>query len=378
MKKIIAIMLMMVLLFTACGDKEIAKTDEELRAEVAAEMEAEAKLKEELKEELKKEIEEELRKEAVEEVVEEVKKADAYYIEDLKLGQSIAGCTVKDIEYIPENSAFLLMKGEKTLKGTIIFDEMYDAYSFVSEDKIFDKALIIDGVEVYGVTSFATTTFNQDALEWLELSAYTFLEENKKLPVEITMNHYSVSTKYESSANENIHITKMIPTEITSDDATTPVLEGALTQFDNESIMSNYESVYLDFSKYHLVILPSQPTGNAYKLKSRNVVIHEDTTEDNSTKFAIMGKVMNLKLTYDANALDERDKEIIVNVDGPIEDEIISIYAKWPTDTSSILVEGNYMYQSAIENFQFSIDSVRDPEAYEILIFEAKENNSPY
>ena len=108
MKKIIAIMLMMVLLFTACGDKEIAKTDEELRAEVAAEMEAEAKLKEELKEELKKEIEEELRKEAVEEVVEEVKKADAYYIEDLKLGQSIAGCTVKDIEYIRNKEKSIL------------------------------------------------------------------------------------------------------------------------------------------------------------------------------------------------------------------------------------------------------------------------------
>ncbi len=55
MKKVVGLILIAMLILTACGSKETLKTEEELKAEVKAEIEAEEKLKEELNAEIEKE-----------------------------------------------------------------------------------------------------------------------------------------------------------------------------------------------------------------------------------------------------------------------------------------------------------------------------------
>ena len=338
MKKIILIMVIIMFLLISCGTKETVKTNEDFRKEEGE--------------------------------IETAKTEELYYIDDLKIGQNIEGLTIEELEYIPNDTTFIKVAGERTLNGQLIYDAVLDEYSFLSEDRIFEKAFVFDDKKIHGVNSFSSAYFNKNALEWLELSAYTYLNEYGIIPLEVTIDEYTLSVKKGSGSNEGINITKMIPLEITY----APVLEDALTDFDNESIISNGESLYIDYSQYHLVIIPAQPTGNAYKLTNRDIIIQKEANTDYGHQFAIMGEVMNLTFTYDENGLDENDELIVVNIDGPIKDEIITVHATWPTDTSAILVEGNYIYQSSIESFQFSIDSVRDPEQYKVLTFEAVED----
>lgn len=390
MKRIVGLILIAMLILTACGSKETLKTEEELRAEIKAEMEAEAKLKEELRTEM--EEEEKSKKESSDEAAEEEqentnKRDDVYYQDDLVKGTKVSDkfTLTEDFHYNTDGCAMAYdysLECNDYVKATLIYEEEWDFYSIRIEEPIFDKNVIInspiapngeDEQEFLreGVTSpinFEKSTVAEDFLVFVKENKYHYLQGS------VYVKTFEVSEN-EVEGTWNLVVSDFTPNDSELDRIKQPVkLEGALDRFDNETLLNNYEDIYIDYPKYHLVVIPMQDSINADKLSKRTINV-TDTGNEYPLKFTVLGELSMLEITYIENGLDSDKEPTKMTIEGPFKDEIITLNTYLPNDFSSVKVSGNYIYLSGVDGFEFALNDMADPEAYEILTFEAQVDN---
>lgn len=372
MKKIFLASILGLFLLTACGIDEITKTEE-------------TKVESKLKEEIKKEA--------------EIIRDDVYYAKDLKKNSKVSEKfkLINDITYDTDGltkSYDISLECNDFVEGSFHFDTENQYFYFVPSEDIVDRLIVLDDKEsdktvdvsflkkgdIIGV-NLSDVILAEDFIVYLEYNDAHKLDG--KLYIK-TLRFFENEIEGGSDliGNEFVPTDKEIENVLgktIGNDENTDEIAGTLSRFGDEYITSEYKDFYVEYDKYHLVILPAQETiVNRFDLTKRDVIIHEDANREFGHEISILGEVSSLTLTYDSNNFDDVENEKVITIDGPIKDELITVYANWPTDTSSILVEGMYIYNSGIDGFSFSIDSVRDIEAYKILMFEKSENNTTY
>lgn len=141
-----------------------------------------------------------------------------------------------------------------------------------------------------------------------------------------------------------------------------PAKESTLSGFEPEMLYSNDEELYIDYSRYFLVVVPMQKTKNANKLSTRFIEV-TNTDKEFPLKFSVFGELESFEIEYYENSFDEPK---IINIDGPIKDEVVTINAYLPTDSSYVKVKGLYVYQSGKYEVSFTLDDMRDATSYTI------------
>ncbi len=145
---------------------------------------------------------------------------------------------------------------------------------------------------------------------------------------------------------------------------------GALSKYESEMLHSKEEEVYIDYSQYHLVVIPMQDSIHASNLSSRTIDV-TDTGNEFPLKFIVLGELDSLQITYYENPLDNSIEPITLQIEGPIKDEVVTVNAYLPTDFSYVEITADCIYMSGIESVTFTLDDMRDDTSYEIFTFDA-------
>ncbi|MCT4542521.1 MAG: hypothetical protein N4A63_03130 [Vallitalea sp.] len=300
---------------------------------------------------------------------------DKYEIEDLMSVVKLEDFVIKEVSYIKKNTYSLKLEGEISLKGNIQYDDMSEQYYFYSDDPFLDYPIRIED-DMKDISNYIEYAFfDKKWIEKLPKSARELLKEKGVLEITCTINKIEYSGQWGSGRGTSVEFTDI--EALPNNTSEKSELEKNLSRFTNETLFSVDEEKNIDYSKYHLVIIPQQESTNDNKLGSRSVKVTDSGTEFPS-RFAVLGEVMSLEFIYHENPLVEGSETQTVKLDKAIKDEVITVMSKMPYDQSYVEVKGLYMYQSAIEQFSFSLDSVRDNESYEILTFDAKASKGEY
>ncbi|MBN2898183.1 MAG: hypothetical protein JXO44_05335 [Clostridia bacterium] len=149
MKKLLCMITVIALMFTACGPKVPEKTEEELRAEIKAELEAEMKSEAEVVETTDASEEQvAAEEEADEPVVTENRRDDVYYAEDLKKGTKISDKFELTDNFYYETHGDVTtygyeLKATSSVDATLIYNPEYNFYFLRVDEAIFDKDILI-------------------------------------------------------------------------------------------------------------------------------------------------------------------------------------------------------------------------------------------
>jgi hypothetical protein len=299
---------------------------------------------------------------------------EKYDIEQLMGVGKLEEFVIKDVSYTKKNKFSLELEGKISLKGKIKFDAMYEEYCFYSDEAFLDYPIRVgDDMSINNYIKYAY--FNQKWIKELSESAQKSLKDKGVLKIACTINNIKVVGQWGSSCGTSVKFDNF---EVLSDSTSElSELEKNLSRFKNEMLFSVDEEKNIDYSKYHLVIIPQQESANDNKLENEIVQVTNSGNEI-SSRFAVLGEVMSLEFIYYENPLVKGSVTQKVKLDGPIKDEIITVMSKMPYDQSFVKVKGLYMYQSAIEEFEFSLDSARDYESYKILTFDAQAPRGEY
>ncbi|MCT4599117.1 MAG: hypothetical protein N4A50_14710 [Vallitalea sp.] len=293
-----------------------------------------------------------------------------YELEQLMGVEKLEEFKITEVSYIKRDRYSFELEGKISLKGEIVFDDFEgeESYIFSSDEAYLDYPIRIED-EMKDISNYIDYAyFDKKWIKELPQSAREALKEKKVLEVACTINKISSSGAWGSSRGTSVEFDNIeILSNTTSDNESE--LENNLSRFTNETLFSVDEEKNIDYSKHHLVIIPQQESANDNKLGNRTVQV-TDSGNEFPSRFAIIGEVMSLEFIYYENPLVEGSETKIVKLDEPIKDTIVTVMSKMPYDSSYVKVKGSYMYQSAIEEFSFSLDSMRDYESYEILTFE--------
>lgn len=370
MKKIICVVLILVLMLTACSSEEASKTEEELKAEILAELKAEANLNNDNESDNQSEEK-------------EVKRDDVFYPKDLLTGAKVSDKFTVDYfesgDMGSESLAYKL-KSNNFIEGALFYEN--DIYFVRFDEDLFDKNILVgnqsapDGEEEINLNESSIFTIDGNKL-LLPPEYITYILDGGIIQGEL----YVEEVTYES--NSMVDISSAIVTEVKMDDSELErlnkeinnLLEKSkpdvyLSGFEYEKLYSEDSPITIDYSRYSLVIVPMQESKNMDKLEPRIVNVSE---EDNyiGLNFSVFGTLYNVSLTHTKNALDDSEIPNEIFIADKIENECVFINADLPTDFSSVVITGSYQYQSGLEGISFSLDDMRDPESYPIYTVDA-------
>jgi len=406
MKKIIGLVLILILLLGGCAAKETPKTEDELKAEIRAEMEAEAKKEAENTDSSMDEIQvpsalidirdqtvlmdfiktlypnvenypemfvkyHDFTQDGIEDVV-------CYFDYRFEIAKPIfITVGAEGLQVVSNDLAFQYTQ-DVTFDETFIYytitgggsgiaDEVMEICVFDGE-KIVKTGAVLEikghsagqgfSVERVGETTFLKSDKDYSHFSHVERQTgsetyeirkeYTYVPEEYKFEiVEITSDQVSDDSV---SSNENIK------TEY----------DVSLVQFKNETLFSEDETFDIDYSKYSLVLIPSQVSVNSKGLETRTIDVTSTGNESEYT-FTVLGKMIGAKIIYMENGLDPECKPVETTISDDLENVVVTLNAALPYDGSYIAVEGLYQYQSGIEGpIGVSFDDMRDPTSLKI------------
>ncbi|QUI21670.1 hypothetical protein HZI73_04895 [Vallitalea pronyensis] len=250
-----------------------------------------------------------------------------YELEQLMSVEKLEEFKVVEVSYIKMGEFSLILEGEITQKGRIRFDGLYQMYCFTSDEAFLDYPIRIDD-ELTISTHIRFSCFDQKWIKELPQSAHESLKENGELEIACTINKIEIHGAWGTSGSTSIEISNIdILSNTTSDQSE---LENNLSRFTNETLFSLDEEMYMDYSKYQLVVVPQQESINDDKLGNRTVQL-TDSGNEFPSRIAILGGMMALEITYHENPLVEGSETKTVKLE-QIKDEIITVMSKMPYD----------------------------------------------
>lgn len=130
----------------------------------------------------------------------------SYKLEDMKVGEKFQGFTISEVEGDSKKGKFVL-KGEKTFKGKIYFDENIDYYVII-KTCMFDVPVIINDNEING-PEFVWV--DKKWINDLPEGAKNYFNENGTLEVNVTINEYVCDRLYEFQSADSVVIKSLEP-----------------------------------------------------------------------------------------------------------------------------------------------------------------------
>lgn len=297
---------------------------------------------------------------------------NVYIAENLKPGVKVSKYfKVKDFEsgdMGPESIKFTL-EGNDFVSGTLSSKNEVDFY-FSFDEPIIDKNILVrdtsnpDGVSEVNVNEnfnfYNISTYGLDINE----DILVYVSKGGELKAKGRVKEIS----YEENAVESMR--KAVITEFIIDDSelekVNAMMNSKKLDFESETLYSLDKEVYIDYSKYELVIVPMQNTINEMGTKPKEVVF----SEENATKclVTILGQLDDVKLSYTPNAMDNTIKSVEKNI-GTIKDTRLYIDAFMATDFASVTLTGTFVDSDKNKHeIGVSLDDCRDPESYEIIM----------
>lgn len=301
---------------------------------------------------------------------------NVYIGKNIKPGDKVSKYfTVKEFDSgtMGDESLTFTLKGNDFVSGTlsaISEEEAYIYYFFEFDNPIFDKNILVeDNTNPNGEIEIDTTQEMKDFfidINDLNLGEDTllYLLNGGELKAEgLVKEIYYNSTPMDTSLYTTITEFKISDSELEKVYGTTKT-KGL--DFENETLYSLDEEVYIDYSQYELVVVPQQNTVNEMTTVPMKVVFSEEKAT--RSLVTILGEINDVFLVYTPNALDDSivPKEKYI---GTVKDTRLFVDAYMETDFASILLIGTFEdSNNNIYDISLSLDDCRDPESYEIIL----------
>lgn len=294
-----------------------------------------------------------------------------YTVDDLKPGVKVSEHFIlKDFQsgdMGPESIQFTL-EGNDFVSGTLSSQvEGYCHFKF--DDPIFDKNVLVEdinnpdglsevnineGWNYYGIDP-SQLRLGEDILIYLsnggELKAQGFVKEVSYEENPMESMRMSVITEFKIDEKE---LQKIYDTKSNG------------LNFENETLYSLDEEVFIDYSKYELVIVPMQNTVNEMTTTPQKVVF----SEKKATRLlvTIFGELNDVRMTYTPNGLDSSIEPVEKYI-GTVKDTRLFVDAYMATDFANVALEGTFVDRNKnVHNIVVGLDDARDPENYEIIM----------
>lgn len=296
---------------------------------------------------------------------------NVYIAENLKPGVKVSKYfKVKDFgsDDMGSESIWFTLEGNDFVSGTLS-SQVEGYYYFSFDEPIIDKNILVkDTSNPNGLSEVNVNNgLNYYCIDSKELKLsediLVYLSNGEELKAKGLVKEVS----YEETPMEGMR--KATITEFKIDDSELEKVHATMSKgldFENETLYSLDKEVYIDYSKYELVVVPMQNTINEMTTSFKKVVL----SEENASKLlvTIFGELNDVKLTYIANALDNDTKPVEKYI-GTIKNTRLSIEALMPTDFSSVTLTGTFVDKDKnVHEIGVSLDDCRDPESYEIIM----------
>jgi PBP1b-binding outer membrane lipoprotein LpoB len=137
--------------------------------------------------------------------------------------------------------------------------------------------------------------------------------------------------------------------------------------FENETMYSRDQEIFVDYSNYNLVIIPMQSSVNEGMMENKTIEMTE-TGNETLSNFSVFGRLENVEITFTPNGMNDTIEPIVKNI-GSVENTKIIVKAFMETDNATIRIKGEfYGYQGDFELIDFILDDMRDSTSYEIIM----------
>jgi hypothetical protein len=394
-KNIFLLAIGLTLILSGCSQQSSGvKTEDEIRAEVQAELEAEEKLKEELRAEIEAEMADEAASDAeapepadsdsdpgdtpvkVPDAgpVDGEKPDGAQVIEASALveGMTIEGYVIKDLEYIRNTELSYVLQGEFQLEGVLYNDMLWDEPRFEPgeghylETRIsFMEETLIDLPSKYaylGQYSDLAAFISSDQIDRIKsgevLPARLVARNNLLVLRDGTEGHAGYETIL------SLEILEGDPGDGSSESGADEPGAGTDSQEESGFAPEELSGTWIDYSKYHTVVIPMRESVNA-PLLARPTASFSDNPENIRVRFTVLGEMTDVRLSY----FESMGSEAEIIEMGTLNDCIVEVYAPFGTDFSTVKVEG--LVRTMEENkIDFNLDDLRDDSEYEIILIQ--------
>ncbi len=294
-----------------------------------------------------------------------------YTVDDLKSGVKVSEhFTLKDFQsgnMGPESIQFTL-EGNDFVRGTLS-SQVEGYYHFKFDDSIFDKNVLVEDINNPDGLSEVNINegWNYYGIDPSELrlgeDILIYLSNGGELKAQGLVKAVS----YEENPMESMRMS--VITEFKIDEKELQKIYGTKSSgldFENETLYSLDEEVYIDYSKYELVIVPMQNTVNEMGTTPQVVTF----SEENATRslVTIFGELNDVKMTYTPNGLDSSIEPVEKYI-GTLKDTRLFVDAYMATDFAIVALEGTFLdHNKNVHNIVVGLDDARDPESYEIIM----------
>lgn len=297
---------------------------------------------------------------------------NVYIGKDLKSGDKVSKYfTIKDFESgeMGSESISFTLEGNDFVSGTLSAineEDAYMYYFFEFDEPIFDKNILVDdlsGIEEINPTQ-EMKIFYIDINELrLGEDILLYLLNGGELKAEgLVKEIFYESTPMDTSLYTTITDFKISDSEL--EKVYGPTIKGL--DFENETLYSLDEEIYIDYSKYNLVVVPQQDTINEMGTTPKQVIFSEENAS--RSLVTILGQLDDVVLAYTPNSLDSSIEPVEKYI-GTLKDTRLFVEAYMATDFASVQLFGVYTDNNDnIEYVMISLDDARDPETYEIIM----------
>jgi hypothetical protein len=282
-----------------------------------------------------------------------------YAFENLMPGMTMEGFDVVEAYNVNDEELGFKLSGNKTLKGKILVNEMYGDYMFESDDPLLTSPIRmhIDTYD-YDIDRPTMAYFDQSFVDRLTEEQRQYLSEHGSAEVSVEITSFSMGIKIGTEDGENIEINDMRWSKQNNADDT-------VTAFQNESFTTSEQgTVTLDYNTVSAVVIPMQESINSDMLNKVEVSFEGQYIND--LKFTVIGKILEVKVNNIYMLGDVGEWEYL----GDIENAIVTVKANLMSDMSNVVVHYKVdMGNGVLKDFEFTLDGMRDPSAYNIYVY---------
>jgi len=279
---------------------------------------------------------------------------------------------VKNAYYNEYEGAGFTLEGPIKMYGQVFMNEMYGDYAFGADEPIIESPIRIQHQGVnYDISMPTFAYFDQTYIENLSEAEMDYLKAKQVLKVEIEASSYSKAFRFESEGGGSIEITKLtVVDELDPHYGDSEYYEsttfGKLVNIDDESFLTDQQGeVYVDYSEYRCVVIPMFDTMNSEEAPDTVVSFEGDYL--NELKFTVFGKLQDIKIT---NVTGMDDEGVSQEIEA-LNNATVKVMADLPNDMSYVKVTGRFHDgEGYYEEVEFTLDDMRDPSAYNIVMFE--------
>lgn len=297
---------------------------------------------------------------------EDKKETDTVHASTLSVGDTIDGHRISSLDL--SNDKFMIsLDGIYEVKGELHYNEDYwGGYVFYpiveNTTKIeFDFYYTEDFKETFSIEPPSGSFFVDDSIVKDSLGKDTAnkIRNGEIMIITVKMNGFSFGAHYESESYNDTVIESITIDGTKNDSDDTKIFEN---KFESETINGEF----IDYNEYTAVIVPMYSGinfGEWAPLEMKKVWISDnDKTE---VSFAVFGTMKNVTITNIENMGDEGTSEHI----DIITDSKVRVFCKLPNDMSTVKVSGYVEVGSEEHKVEFTLDDMRDADAYKVLLF---------